>query len=364
MDLTFDQKDLLTAMRHCIGSTDARGTMPILADVLLTSDGTIASTTLTRSTLATVPTEAAEPGSIALNAKDFEQRVKALPGPRVRVRLKGTGAELSTPGHTRRFRLNSIPGDEFPKLPAVNGTTRRYTIEAGSLAELIACTQFAVSTDETRLHLNCALLEIGGGKLTMVATDGHRLAVRTVAADVAGSDKVLVPLASLDRIRRLLPKDGTVELAIEDVDLFLIVEGVTFATRLVTASFPPYQQVIPQQTEHTVRVDREQLAQAVQAVAVSVNGRTGAVRLVFSGNILKLTAESAELGEASDEVLLAGGDVFTGTEKLIGVNARYLLDQLKAYQDETIEIGFSGDLDPMVIRQSADAFGILMPMRT
>jgi DNA polymerase III subunit beta len=360
MDTVYNHKELLTALVHAKDASDPRSVMPILGCVLLTSDGELSATTLYRSVRARTGATPAADGGTVVNVKDLLDRVRNLPGPEVRVRITGTVAELSSPGSARRFRLHTVSPDEFPAVPVLNGTSSRWTLESDVLRELIECTAFAVSTDETRLHLNSALLEIGGCKICMVSTDGHRLAFREIVGEAfVGSASVLIPLGSLQQIRKVLPKTGTVEIAIDGGNLFVVAEGVTFSAKLADVQFPPYDQVIPKQTEHTVRIDRNALLSAVQAVAVSAND-AGAITLSFKGCSVQLSAESASTGDAGDTVELLDGDV---SNTKLGICAAYLIGQLSAFQDETIELSFSGELDPIIVRQSESAMGVIMPLR-
>jgi DNA polymerase-3 subunit beta len=282
--------------------------------------------------------------------------VKQLPG-EIGFTLDGTTLTLKS--GSRRFRLPVIPGDEMPRLPDADGATFLLNIPGDELADLISRVQFAISTDETRLHLNSMLLEHEGDKLTAVATDGHRLSVSVTTSGSVGAFKILIPLKGVLQLKRLC-ESGDVTLRQSGHVLFAEAGGFEWTCKLADAAFPPYQQVIPASSEATVSVDRLALMSAVKAVSVAANDRTGGVKFTFDAGKLRIESESPESGEGFDEI----ESDYQGDRRIVGFNARYVVEALGAMSGEAVKLGISGELDPMTIRQDgSEDVAVCMPLR-
>jgi DNA polymerase-3 subunit beta len=278
-------------------------------------------------------------------------------------------------GSARRYTLRGMPGDDFPPLPAPAEGSPSLAIDVDVLQELVAKTHFSISSDETRAHLNSALFEWDGDLVRMVTTDGHRLSKMEVkVSGRQASATMLIPFKAIQELRRLCEdmtaevKDGSkdapkpqLQITQSGSSAFFQGGGMTFAVRLVDAQFPPYAQVIPQQSEKVVRVPRAMLSDALRAVSVAASERTGGVKLSLTKGTMKISTESPESGEGSDEVAIE----YAGQAMTIGFNARYFLDILGALDEDEVQIGFGGELDPAVVRPvSARQFlAVIMPMR-
>lgn len=372
MKFTIDQKDLLPILSQCAAVADRKGTMPALAMCHIAAFGpespsvAFSATDLYQSVSAYVTTGAVkEPGSIAVNARDLLDRVKALPG---EISCTVDGSTLTLKSGSRRFRLPTIPGDEMPKLPDPDGATLLFSIPGEELAQLISRVHYAISTDETRLHLNSLLLEHSGDKLTAVATDGHRLCVAVQTWDTGRQTvapfQVLLPLKGVMQLKRLSEAAGDVTLRQQGYTLFVEAGGYEWTCKLTDAQFPPYQQVIPADHPTAVIVSRQQLLDAVRAVKVAANDRTGTVKLSFGAESIRVSSESPGGGEADDEVSCK---LTKGSPVDVGVNAAYLEQALGVIDADHVEIKLGEELDPLTIRADGDESGsvaVVMPCRS
>jgi DNA polymerase-3 subunit beta len=241
----------------------------------------------------------------------------------------------------------------------------------GVLQELIAKTHFSISTDETRAHLNSALFEWDGDVVRMVTTDGHRLSKMEVkVSGRQASATMLIPLKAIQELRRLCDdivaesKDAAkaqLQITQSGSSAFFQGGGMSFAVRLVDAQFPPYAQVIPAQSEKIVRIPRGAFGEALRAVSVAASERTGGVKLALTKGSMRITTESPESGEGFDEIPIEYG----GPNMTIGFNARYFVDVLGALDEEEVQLGLGGELDPAVVRPSGarQFLAVVMPMR-
>ncbi|HEY1959795.1 MAG TPA: DNA polymerase III subunit beta [Polyangiaceae bacterium] len=375
MELAVAKKDLLKLVSRMQGVAERKSTMPVLSNVLLAVDGPnalrVAATDLYLSIAGRVPAEVKKGGSVAVPAKDLLERVRMMPEGSIQIVTQdGASTHIKASGSPRRYTLRGMPGDDFPPLPAPSEGAPTLSLSVDVLAELMQKTYFSVSTDETRAHLNSALFEWDGDVVRMVTTDGHRLSM--MEQKVAGkqaSSTMLIPLKAILELRRLCDelsaegKDAKPEISITQSgsSAFFLAGTTTFSVKLVDAQFPPYAQVIPQATEKKVRIARAPLADALRAVSIAASERTGGVKLALSGNAMRITSESPESGDGSDEVPIE----YSGPPITVGFNAKYFLDVLGALEEDEVELGLSGELDPAVVRPVSERkfLAVVMPMR-
>jgi DNA polymerase-3 subunit beta len=382
MHVVVSKKDLLKLLGRCQGVADKKSTMPVLGNVLLEVDGPdrlrLAATDLYLAVSGSIPAQVQSGGSVAVGARDLFERVRMMPEGQLSIVSSDQAATtIRAVGSPRRFTLHGVPGEEFPSLPAPEANATPLLLDTRALSRLIAGTYFSISTDDTRLHLNSALFEWEGEHVRMVTTDGHRLSKMEIIARARhASATMLIPLKGVLELKRLCD-EGAVDAKGEggnDVselrifqsgaNAFFELAGVRLGVKLVDAQFPPYQQVIPEQSERSVRAPRLQLAEALKAVSVAASDRTGGIKLTLGGNKMRFESESPESGQGFDEVPVD----YDGPEVTVGFNARYFLDVLSAVEDDEIVLGVSGDLDPAVIRPvsasgNATYIAVVMPMR-
>ncbi|WP_438016620.1 DNA polymerase III subunit beta [Sorangium sp. So ce315] len=375
MDLVIPKKDLLRLVARCQGVADKKSAMPALANVLLAAEGNavrVAATDLYLGVTGQTQADIKTGGSVAVPARDLLERVKAMPdGPVQITTTEGAHTSLKAVGSPRRYTLPGLPGSEFPQLPAPAQDAPSLELPVEQLALLISRTHFSISTDETRAHVNSALFEWAGDRVRMVTTDGHRLS--KMEATVSGSSAtatMLIPLKAITELRRLAEEARAeketpmVAITQSGPNAFFNIAGMQFSVKLVDAQFPPYQQVIPSVTERSVRAPRVQFAEALKAIALAANDRTGGVKLSIAPGTLRITSESPDTGAGFDELSVD----YNGPEVTIGFNAKYFLDVLAAIDDEEVVLGISGELDPAVLRPGSESnqqsyVAVVMPMR-
>jgi DNA polymerase-3 subunit beta len=238
------------------------------------------------------------------------------------------------------------------------------------LARLIQRTIFSVSPDETRVHVNSALFEWSGDSVRMVTTDGHRLSkAEESGIPTSAQATMLIPLRALHELRRLCDEakgEGRSNITISQAgaNAFFSVGDTQFSVKLVDATFPPYKQVIPQSSAHSVTAPRHTFGDALKAVSLASSDRTGAVKLSLAQGVLRITSESPESGNGFDEISVD----YSGPDLVIGFNAKYFQDVLGALDAEQVVLSLSGELDPAVLTPATGAegssfVGVIMPMR-
>jgi DNA polymerase-3 subunit beta len=375
MELTVPKRELLRLVARMLGVAERKSTMPVLSNVLLAVDGPstlrIAATDLYLALVGRVTVEVSKGGSVAVPVKDLLERIRMMPdGPIHLVSQDNASTTIKAAGSARRYTLRGMPGDDFPPLPAPSEGSPSLAIEAAVLQELVDKTHFSISADETRAHLNSALFEWDGDIVRMVTTDGHRLSKMDVkVSGRQASATMLIPLKAIQVLRRLCEdlvaegKDSKPQLQITQSgsSAFFQAGGMVFGVRLVDAQFPPYAQVIPQKSDKVVKVPRAQFADALRAVSVAASERTGGVKLGLAAGTMRISTESPDTGEGFDEVPIE----YAGPPMTVGFNAKYFLDVLGALDEDEIELGFGGELDPAVVRPvgGRQFLAVVMPMR-
>jgi DNA polymerase-3 subunit beta len=325
----------------------------------------------------TVSAQVEQTGSIAIGAKDLFERVKLMPEGQIAIAAtEGSTTTVRAVGAARRYTLHGIPGEEFPALPRPDDGAQVLNLDVVTLAGLIGSTMFSISTDETRMHLNSALFEWDADHVRMVTTDGHRLSKsEVVLSDKEATATMLIPLKGVAELKRLCDEARNessedqgearqLTMVQSGPNAFFDLAGFQFSVKLVDGQFPPYEQVIPETSERAVRAPRLAMADALRAVSVAANDRTGGVKVTLSPGKMRFESESPESGEGFDEVPVE----YDGAEVTIGFNARYFLDVLTAMDADEILLGLSGELDPAVLkpvseRAEASYLSVIMPMR-
>jgi DNA polymerase-3 subunit beta len=368
MKFVAPKKTLLDALSKVIGVTDKKSAIPILANVLVTAGANVmfAASDLYQTVRCAIDVEARaqDDGTVAIPAKDLFDRVKMLPDGDVVVTSDDTcNVRIKAAGSSRSYTLSGLPGSDFPELPKCHDEAPKLSWTAGDLRSLISRVYFAMSTDETRPHINGMLLEATGDTLRLVSTDGHRLALADMKWSHAANVRIIVPFKAVHEIRKLLAKDGlaeAVELRVSGPVAFWSLAGVEFSTKLTDATFPPYEQVVPAKSEKTATVSRAALIGAVKAVSVSANSRTGGIRFDFADGKARVSAQF-EGNAASDDV---DAD-YQSAPGFFGACAKYVIEAAGSFDEEDeISVGFNTDLDPILFTGAkAGAKSVVMPMR-
>lgn len=373
MELTISKKSFIRILSRTHAVADRKSSMPILSNVLVTAEKNgrirLSATDLYLGVSSFSDANVKKPGNVAVSARTIYEIVKNLPEGEVRVAVDEKHAAEIRAGKVR-YRIPGMPGDDFPPLP--NPDDHPFVeIETSVIGELIAMTQYSMSTDETRPHLAGALLEGEGTAVRMVTTDGHRL---SKAQMTTGSSKklnlsMLVPNRGVSELRRIIEdakadeeKAGTIGVASVGGNAFFRRESVQLSVKLADDQFPPYAKVIPMSHKRRVGVRRQKLVEALRRIALVASDKSGGIRIKLSAGTMQLTSENPDVGEGSEEIEVD----YAGEGLVIGFNAKYLLDVLGALIEEEVFLEFSGELDPGVIRASAEKkefVGVIMPMR-
>jgi DNA polymerase-3 subunit beta len=366
MELVARKIDLLRELQLFQGIVERKNTIPILANVLIEARGDelrMLATDLEVALRSRCPASVAKPGSLTLPAKKLYEIVRALPETDVRIAEDKNGVKVSA----ERFdsRLQTLPREDFPTLPDPAGTDR-VTLPRKGVREMIAKTQFAITGEDTRFFLNGAKLVSKPGSLTLVATDGHRLALVEVSHVTGVNEEtgVILPKKTLLELGKLLVEgEGDIELERGENHLFFEVGGRVLISRMIDGQFPAYERVIPKGNDKTIEFDRERLTSAVKRVALLSNERSRAVKFEIDNGRVEVTSSSSEFGEAREQIPVE----YSSQALTISFNAQYVLDFLNVVETDVVSLSLKDDVSQAVMKpvgaEGYDYTYVIMPMR-
>jgi len=360
MKFTIQQQEFARIVARASGAADRKATMPILGTIRLGADAgvTASATDLYIGTDATAQADVTEPGAACVTAKTLGDVVRALPHGSVNVTYFKGALELRS--GKSKYKLATIDADDFPARETPDGA-EWWAVPGADLSSVLASSAFAASADETRPHLAVVLLESRGGRLRGVSTDGHRLAIASIAVD-APDARALVPSRAIAEIRRLSDVSESVDVAVVGDVIFARADGTTIGAKLAQDAFVPYEKVIPSKHAREVRILREDVMAAIKRVALLAADKSTGIRVELGPGALTLRGVN-ERGEAVEEL---SAD-YAGKAWSTGANARYLLDALGAMRTEDVAVKCGDELAPMLIEQASshdvEVMCIVMPMR-
>ena len=370
MKFSCNTKDIAGAVGAASKVVNAHSTVPILSNVLLTAqDGKIAvrATDLELTLAQAFTAEISEPGSVTVPAKLFSSYLGNLAAGR--LELTGTATRASVKVERASYDFHALPAEEYPPLPAATRGTN-FRIAAKRFRDGVNATIFAASSEEARgAVLMGTLLEIEGDSLTMVATDGYRLAryQTTLDAGISGSERFIVPSRALAEAARNLGGAETIDvsaLGAQANQLMLGAGDTSIVVRLVDGQYPNYTQVIPAQFDRSITVNTAAFMSMLRRAELVAGDRASMVKLAIANQALIVTASSDISGSAYEELEVEQ----QGEGLTIAFNARYLVDILNHLEADRAVLEFLGPLSPAAIRpleatEHARQLYVLMPLR-
>jgi DNA polymerase-3 subunit beta len=371
MEISVSKNDLLKELTATQGVVERKTTIPILSNFLFEAGGdklSITATDLDLSLRTSCPAKVKKEGSCTIPARKLYDYVKLLADGDISIKLLENHWVQIRSGRSNT-KMVGMARANFPALPLFPAESA-LQLPAQVLRQLIGRTIFSISNEESRYTLNGALLVLKPESLTMVATDGHRLAHIEhggTKLPVSGELKVLVPKKAMAELSTLLNSTDaqTVEFAKDESTLFFRIGGRLLTSRQLTGQFPNYEAVLPRENNKFVTVHCDELSAAIQRVAQFADERSNAIRMRVEKNELKVSSSNTETGESEDSIETA----YTGDPMVIGFNSQYLLEFLKVVGSGDVRFEFkdaqtAGQLRPDEAADSEYRYRyIVMPMR-
>jgi DNA polymerase-3 subunit beta len=262
--------------------------------------------------------------------------------------------------------MPTLPREDFPSLPEPGGAAQS-TITGKVLREMVAKTQFAITGEDTRYYLNGALFVLRGDSMTLVATDGHRLALVNAVREPAVKDveeiKAILPRKTLSELSRLLTDDIDVNYERGENHLFFEIGARLLISRMIDGQFPAYEKVIPKGNDKHIEFERDRLTNAVRRVSILSNERSRAVKFVIDQGKVEVTSSSPEFGEAREPLTVD----YAGPPLTICFNAQYVQDFLNVVESDVVALELKDEVSQAVMKpvgvDGYDYTYVIMPMR-
>lgn len=372
MKFKINRDHFAAGLAQVLGVVGARASMPILSNVLIEAEGDTVSLTTTNLDLGIrcrIKASVTSGGAITLPVKKLATIVRSLPSTDTVVEISGQNRVRVTSGASQ-FQIMGLPADQFPGLPSF-ADQHSFNLPQAELAAMLKKVAYAQSTDENRFILNGVYFNFSDAKLTLVATDGRRLATAAKGLDAAASQpgQLILPARTVNELQRMLGDSGEVRIAFNDRQVSFrvqiadkdaaLTDQINLVSKVVEGNYPNYRQVIPKETVHRVEVEREPFLECVQRAALMTSDKNTSVKLAVGEAKLVITASSSEYGEAQEELAIK----FDGPAVAIAFNPAYLLDPLKALADDVVHFEFKDDMSPGVIRNNEEFLCVVMPQR-
>jgi len=360
------QDQVLAALQSVAGIVERRHTLPVLANVLIRkSAGQVQLTTSDLEIqIRTSAPLGGDEGTFAttVGARKLIDILRTLPADQV-VSLDTSGAKLILKGGKSKFTLQTLPAEDFPLVQESPSFGPAFSVPQKTLKSLLSQVSFAMAVHDIRYYLNGILFVAEGKKLSLVATDGHRLAFASADLDVeVPKQEVILPRKTVLELQRLLSdKDGAIELRFAPNQAKFSFEGMEFVTKLVEGKFPDYNRVIPRNHRNIVVLGRTALLAALQRAAIMTTEKFKGVRLNVEPGVLRVAANNADQEEAVDELDID----YEGDAIEIGFNVTYLIDALTNMGQDMVRVELSdGNSSALLTIPDNEQFKyVVMPMR-
>lgn len=367
MNLSITKDQIIAGLQAVQNVVSNRTTLPILSNVLLRAEKgklELTATDLDVTVVCSVDAKVTKEGSTTVPVKKLFGIVRELNGGEIELETDEKNVTSVRSGSSF-FKINGLGSDEFPPINQKKDD-KKVGLSQETIRSMLKKTSFAVSTDESRYVLNGIYISLKEGKMTLVATDGRRLALVDEEVDVPekSSGEFIVPAKAVNELNRLLQDKGEVEMKFgENHASFALKDDKGFSvlliTKLIEGNYPNYRQVIPGEAKERIPLVREELLQALRRAEIMTSEKANSVKMSFGRNSLAITANSPEVGEARETLAVN----YKGKEMAIAFNPRYLIDPLAALSEDEVFIELIDELSPGVLKINGPFLYVVMPMR-
>jgi DNA polymerase-3 subunit beta len=373
MKFKINQDHFSNGLQQVLNVVGARATMPILSNVLIEAEEGHISLTTTNLDLGIrcrIKADVSEPGGLTLPVRKLATIIRELPQNEIFIETSDNNQAKITSGGSN-FKIMGISTEEFPPLPSFENR-HVFELSQTEIVSMLKSVSYGQSSDENRYILNGVYFNFAEEKLTLVATDGRRLALTAldteISEDNAGS--LILPAKTVAELERLMGKGDKVkiafndrqaafEISIEDSSDTGLVDHLYLVSKIVEGNYPNYRQVIPKETEHRVKIERELMLECVHRAALVTSDKSNSVKLKVSKNLLEISGSSTEYGESHESMAIA----YDGPEVQVAFNPQFLIEPLKALTKDEVFFEFKDELSPGLFKTLDNFICVVMPLR-
>jgi DNA polymerase III subunit beta len=367
MNLTIAKDQLISGLQAVQNIVGSRTTLPILSNVLIRAEGShleLTATDLDVSVSCTVEAQIKKPGATTIPVKKFFGIVRELGSQELELTTDDKQVTSLSAGASF-YKIKGLAAEEFPPIPQPK-EDRKVMLPQEKIRGMMKKTSFAISTDESRYVLNGIFVSMKENKLTMVATDGRRLALVDEEVDIpqAVNGDYIIPAKAINELNRQLTETGTIELRFGENQASMRLKPekgpeVRITTKLIEGNYPNYRQVIPSEMKERVTLSREELLHALKRAEIMTSDKANSVKMAFTKNNLAITANSPDVGEARESIAIN----YKGADIAVAFNPGYLIEPLNALGDEEVYFELIDELSPGVLKINGPFLYVVMPMR-
>lgn len=372
MKFKINRDHFANGLAQVLNVVGSKATMPILSNVLIEAEKDqicLTTTNLDLGIRCKIKAEVRETGAVTLPVKRLATIVRELPSVDVSVDASPNHQVKLASGGSN-FRIMGMGKEEFPPLPEF-GEEKSFTLEQAELTTMLKSVAYAQSTDETRYILNGVYFNFKEGKLSLVATDGRRLALVSRELEVPASNvgAIILPAKTVAELLRLLDKGEKLRINFNerraafqiatDKDSSGLVEDVYLYSKVVEGNYPNYQQVIPKETHQRIKLERELFLQCVHRAALVCSEKSNSVKIKLTSNLLEITAQSPDFGEAHESMAIG----YSGPELQVAFNPAFVMDPLKALAKDEVFFEVKDEVSPGVFKTLESFICVIMPVR-
>ena len=372
MKFKVNRDHFASGLAQVLNVVGSKATMPILSNVLIEAEKDQISLTTTNLDLGIrcrIKAEVKESGAVTLPVKRLATIVRELPNvdvtfdaaPNHQVKLSSGGSN---------FRIMGIGREDFPPLAEI-GDEKAYSLEQSELAGMLRSVAYAQSTDETRFILNGVYFNFKDQKLSLVATDGRRLALvsKEMETPAAKSGAIILPAKTVNELVRLLDKGAKVKISFSDrkaafqiatdKDTSGLVDSIYLYSKVVEGNYPNYLQVIPKETHQRIKLERELFLQCIHRAGLVCSDKSNSVKIKLTSNLLEITAQSPDFGEAHESMAIS----YSGPDLQVAFNPAFLMDPLRALTKDEVFFELKDEVSPGVFKTLENFVCVIMPVR-
>ncbi len=362
MKFSVTKEKLLECLQQVQNVVSTRTTLPILSNVLLQTNGSevrLTTTDLDVGVRGSFEATIEKEGATTLPARRLFTIIRELPSSEIQFDVDGKNAASIRSGQSF-FKILGLPEEEFPPLPKFDDS-KVVTIRQKDLRDGLRKTSYAISTDETRYVLNGVLFSFKDNKVTLVATDGRRLAMLDIDLEFPRSHEadIIVPTKAVTELQRLLTDEGDVRVSVGSGQIAFDLNNTLLVSKLIEGNYPNYRQVIPGEMKERVTLERETFLNSLRRVSLLASDKSNSIKLNFTKNNIDITANTPEVGEAKESLAVA----YKGREFSIAFNPEFLMAPLRNLTEDEVFLDLIDEMSPGVIKIQSPFLYVLMPMR-
>ena len=363
MKCILSKETLLNGLQLVQSIVSTRSSLAILNNALLrVEDGrlTLAATDLDVGIRASIEATVEKAGGTTLPAKRLFTIIRELPSDSVTLEIDGKNGATIRSGASF-FKIHGLPEEDYPAFPKTEGA-KVFKMTQNGLKDMLKRTAYAMSSDESRYVLNGVLLSFKENKLTLVATDGRRMALVEQEMEIPASQEVevILPTKAVSELQKILGGEEILTISLAENQISFDLGSIVLFSKLIDGKYPNYRQVIPAEAKERVIIERELLLSAVHRVSLLASDKSTSVKLSFGKNTLEIAANTPDVGEAKETITVN----YKGKEFTIAFNPYFLMDPLRNIESDEIFLDFIDELSPGVLKYNRPFLYVIMPMRT